>query len=504
KLLADITETALIAGAKTLQEFADASNDPFDGTKNRLGGGEGHMATLAYLKKELESVGDYYDIDISQKVDVDVVLVAEGSLTLDGKDQKVLPFQYSPSSPAAGVEGEVVVVKNYGCELTDFPAEVKGKIALIERNRKCDFGMKCTNAGKAGAKGAIMYNNEPGQLKQAVLGPWDKYDTEKTGKTPYVPAISVSQEQGVEIKEKIAAGGKVKAVIKTKGEMTKRSSHNVVATSKCGSRDSVVVLGGHTDSVKEGPGINDNGSGIIALLETAKALSKYNLKNAVRFGFWTAEETDLMGSDAYIGATPEAELKAIRAYLNFDMIASPNGVHGVYDADLDDFKPIERWPVPPGSAPIEKFFQDFFRKYHKETHGKDEKYHAGAELDANSDYEPFRELMTIPIGGLDSGRDKKKTEAEAKLFGGTAGVAYDKNYHGKGDNFANLDKKAFVVNAKAIAASVVEFGQSFKLLPKASARRDTDSRPAFVASLKRGKTAHVTRGSVGCGRQGWA
>lgn len=80
------------------------------------------------------------------------------------------------------------------------------------------------------------------------------------------------------------------------------------------------MLGAHTDSVAAGPGINDNGSGITALLEVAKALPKYEIKNAVTFAFWTAEEEGLLGSKHFVNNLPAAEAANIRGYLNFDMV----------------------------------------------------------------------------------------------------------------------------------------------------------------------------------------
>ena len=71
------------------------------------------------------------------------------------------------------------------------------------------------------------------------------------------------------------------------------------------------------------------------------------------------------------------------------------------------------------------------------------------EFSGRSDYGPFiAEGVNIPSGGLFTGAEGVKTEEQAKLFGGTAGVAYDVNYHAKGDTYENLNFKAFEINAK--------------------------------------------------------
>lgn len=103
--------------------------------------------------------------------------------------------------------------------------------------------------------------------------------------------------------------------------------YNVVAETKAGDHDNVVFAGAHTDSVEAGPGINDNGSGSIGILEVALALTKFSVNNAVRFGWWSGEEEGLLGATHYVEQLTEAEAAKIRVYLNFDMIASPNFVY---------------------------------------------------------------------------------------------------------------------------------------------------------------------------------
>jgi carboxypeptidase Q len=68
------------------------------------------------------------------------------------------------------------------------------------------------------------------------------------------------------------------------------TSHNLIAETRSGDHNNVITLGAHTDSVPEGPGINDNGSGVISILRVAEKIAMYSVKNAVRFCFWTAEE----------------------------------------------------------------------------------------------------------------------------------------------------------------------------------------------------------------------
>jgi aminopeptidase S len=101
-----------------------------------------------------------------------------------------------------------------------------------------------------------------------------------------------------------------------------------------GDPNNVLMSGSHLDSVTAGPGINDNGSGSSGLLEIAPTVSRLNFQPArhLRFGWWGAEELGLVGSTFYVDNLPAAERSKIKAYLNFDMIASPNPGYFVYDS----------------------------------------------------------------------------------------------------------------------------------------------------------------------------
>lgn len=227
----------------------------------------------------------------------------------------------------------------------------------------------------------------------------------------------------------------------------------MVAQTKGGDPNNVLVLTAHTDSVDAGPGINDNGSGSVGLLETALQLTQFSVQNAIRFVWVSAEEFGLLGSTYYVSQLSTEELGKIRLNLNFDMIASPNYVYAIYDGDGSAFGASG----PAGSAEAEKLFEDYFRDEAKLPT-------VPTEFDGRSDYGPFLDAG-IPTGGLFTGAEGVKTAEEQTLFGGEAGVAYDVNYHGAGDNVSNLNLEAFEENTKAIAHAVGTYGASFDSLP---------------------------------------
>ncbi len=156
----------------------------------------------------------------------------------------------------------------------------------------------------------------------------------------------------------------------------------------------------------------------------------------------SGEEQGEIGSYYYVDSLSAEELAKIRLYLNFDMIASPNYVYGIYDGDGSSFGTAG----PPGSGAAEYLFEDFF-KFEEGLN------FTSSEFDGRSDYGPFLEVG-VPSGGLFTGAEQIKTEEEAVLFGGEAGVPYDIYYHNALDNVKNLNVGAFLHNAKAIANSI--------------------------------------------------
>src|SRR5690606_28613493 len=158
--------------------------------------------------------------------------------------------------------------------------------------------------------------------------------------------------------------------------------------------------------------------------EVALQMAKLKPKNKLRFAFWGAEEFGLLGSEHYVASLSEEERAKIKLYLNFDMIGSPNYTFGIYDGDGDAFGTAG----PPGSDKIEEDFEKFFT-------GRRLPFTASA-FTGRSDYGPFIEAG-IPAGGLFTGAEERKTEEEAAIFGGTAGLPLDPCYHSACDTITN-------------------------------------------------------------------
>jgi aminopeptidase S len=207
------------------------------------------------------------------------------------------------------------------------------------------------------------------------------------------------------------------------------TSWNVIAETPDGDPNSVVMAGAHLDAVVAG--INDNGSGTAGVLETALqwAASGQTPTSKLRFAFWGAEEDGLIGSTYYVDNLPADQLAAIQAYVNFDMIGSPNPGYFVYDDN------------PAGTELRDLLTAEFAER------GVESEY---INVGGRSDHASFVDAG-IPTGGTFTGAEGIKSEAQAAKWGGTAGAPFDQCYHHACDTVDNIDATALDVNSDVIA-----------------------------------------------------
>ncbi|RXW24391.1 hypothetical protein EST38_g1495 [Candolleomyces aberdarensis] len=428
-----ISRSKLLAHAEQFFSFAQLSNG------NRAFGSKGHEATIQYIKRLLDRTG-YYDVEF--QTFTYPYAESRSQLTVDGKDLLTQAFTYSPGGD---VTAPIAIVSNVGCEASDYPT-LTGKIALIKRG-DCDFGLKVAYAGGAGASGAIIYTNVDTAPSGGTLGQPSRPEG------PYVPSAFIHKADGEAFISRINAGEEVVASIHATAISEDRSTSNVIATTKQGDRDNIIVAGAHSDSVPAGPGLNDDGSGSMGILEVALNLAKFKVKNAVRFIWWSAEEFGLVGSEYYVEHLSDEERQKIALYLNFDMIASPNAGFFVFDGDGN----ATDIPGPAGSEVIETLYRGYFDSHNIRT--------GSAVFGGSSDYQPFVDVG-IPSGGLMTGAGGLKTAEGAEWWGGEAGVAYDRCYHQLCDNLENLFVDAWERNSKAIAYSIATYAQGIEGIPR--------------------------------------
>ena len=431
-----VTEKRIRAHAAAFQAAARR------GGGSRAAGTVGYDGSARYVYEQLEKAG--YHVRFQRFPLGAYVERVERARVLEPvrRTLEVDAIDYSPSTRPGGLTAPLAVVPvdadgSHGCESEDFEGRAyRGAVALVRRG-ECTFADKAENASRAGAVAAIVYADSPTSVFNWAMSP-----EEAT-----IPAVATSRAVGEALTADARRGDAVVSI--TVRATTTASSQNVIAETG-GAGEHVVMLGGHLDSVDEGPGLNDNGSGCAALLELALQLRKLEPRAKVRFAFWGAEERGLVGSRFYTARLSPEEGKRIAVYLNFDMIGSPNFARFVYRGTRGVSPRAER-----GGRLVERLFLRHFRARGLPAERFD--------LGSRSDHASFRSLG-VPTGGLFTGSGEIKTAAQARLFGGTAGEPFDPCYHRPCDTLANVDFDVVEEMADAAAHAVATFASSPRLL----------------------------------------
>jgi len=214
-------------------------------------------------------------------------------------------------------------------------------------------------------------------------------------------------------------------------------TYNVIAETPGGNENLTIVVGSHLDGVKEGSGINDNGSGSCANLELAISTARNCSPNQkIVFAWWGAEELGLIGSEFYVRSLTPQQRSKIALNLNYDMLGSPN--FGIFTF-RGTTAPI---PIQRNSELIQKQFEEYFTQ-------NGIKYEL-IPFDYTSDYGSFLKY-SIPAGGLETGSGKLKTYDQMKKFGGISNVAFDVCYHASCDTIKNIHEDVLETNLHAAA-----------------------------------------------------
>ncbi len=449
-----VTVDGMDVHLQELQEIADAHGG------NRADGSPGFAASADYVAKALQDKG--FDVQITEFDRLETVAAGKPLVSVGGRTFGVDQASLLMQTPAGGLSGPVLKpTRSPGCAAADYPARVaKGGVAVVD-DTGCSVVAKHKAAAAKGAAALVVVSAggrngspkglfEPGYYEQLTI-----------------PVAVIGTDGGAALRR---ATGPARVVLD--GRTVKVTSRNVLAQTKTGSARDVVMVGAHLDSVPQGPGLNDNGSGVAAVLETALQLgAEPSVANAVRFAFWGAEEKRLAGSVDYVFGLSRDELNDIALYLNFDMIGSPNAGYFTYDGDQSgaatpDVDPDE---VPIGSAGIERTLAGYLNLAGKRP--------ADMPLVADSDYQPFL-TAGVPVGGATTGGPQQKTNVQARLWGGRPGAPFDPNHHSARDTAKALNRDALAIMGSAVAFTVGTYATSIDG-PNGVPVRDKRHRPAM-------------------------
>jgi hypothetical protein len=399
----------ILADLEALQAIADQHGGI------RAAGTPGYDASVEHVAGLLRDIGfevEEPEVAYTSFRELPGARLEVGDRVIEGSDE-LRALLYSASGD---VTGTVVELARSGCDASDFAGVLDGAIVLTTQGG-CFRRDQALNAMAAGAVALVVGypDRGPGEIYRPTLIDPAAID---------IPVVSVTGATVDLLRQERAA----RLVVET--ERAPSTTRNVIA--ELGSGPSVLMLGAHLDSVLDGPGINDNGSGVVALLEVARAMAAAGVPEGwtVRIGLWAAEELGSIGSRAYASGIGDE----VRAYLNLDMTGSVNGANLVY---------AETGAVP-GSEAITIAYEAWFAARGLDSHR--------ADLGGASDHFGFIEAG-IPTGGLFSGATETGGAANPSSGGG---AAMDPCYHLACDTVDNVDLERVARFADATSAVVLE------------------------------------------------
>jgi len=440
-LAARIQDAVTIEGVTrhldAFQRIADANGG------NRFTATPGHEKSASYVARVLRKAGynvsfDRFDVTLYEESAPSVLQRRAPSRTSFVNSIDFSTFNFSPSGRvSAAVTPVGVTLGSFdglgGCDRNAFSGFPSGDIALVQAG-PCTLTDQVVNAVNAGASAALVMITP--ELVDTSLGvPRATLGSSEVN----VPALAVSTRAG----SRLARPG-TRVHLEVDGNIAERTTRNVIAEQP-GRSDKVLMVGAHLDSVPDGPGINDNGSGSASILELAVELAGAKTREGIRFAFWSAEELGLVGSDHYVSELSDAERNRITAYLNFDMVASPNYLRLIYGDNLGNVE---------NPAAIKNLFLDYFADRDLPTDIID--------LSGRSDHGSF-ERVGIPVGGLFTGAEMVKKRADTRLFGGEPGRPADHCYHLVCDDIENINEESLDQMSDAIAYAVATLATSADL-----------------------------------------
>jgi len=482
KLLPCIQQSDLWAYMQKLQAIADANPGP-DGHASRNSGEPGYKASADYVAKVMTQAG--YDVHIqTYKFNyfayAGVPTLSEVSpiahdyaVTTDFNPGQSTGTANASLQPAGGIiiPPTPTSSSTSGCTAADFSGFTAGRIALIQRGG-CNFGVKAQNAQAAGASGVIIFNEgNPGRTGNLA---GSLVDAAGNPIIPTIPVVFTSFAIGDDLltqyNQAVANNTPLPAMSLTIKGIVKPNTddYNVIADSKGGDPNHVVVVDAHLDAIY-GAGMLDNASGSATILDIAQQMRNVNPTNKLRFIWFGGEELGILGSAAYINSLSSNDLSHIGYDLDADVTATPNYILGVLDpAGPDLFGRTVTQTFPNRVYKASTIARDYAIGYYNSI-GKNHELFSPVGTDAIS----FNQVG-IPASGLLTGQDCCKSQAEVDLFGGTTG-----NYEGNlgtsdggcvdnpflwCDNLSNNDPNVLTFVSKAFATMVVQMAFDTKVM----------------------------------------
>lgn len=478
-LLPCITQADLMNHLQAFQAIADANPGP-DGHPSRNSGEPGYKASVDYVAAKMAAAG--YNVAIqpytfvystfTSKPTFSELSPAAKDFVLDTDFTAGTAFGTAPDATVQAAGGIVIPPtatpsSASGCTAADFGGFTAGNAALIQRG-SCTFGTKALNAQAAGASAAIIFNEgNPGRTE--VFGGSLVDAAGNTVTTLKIPVIFVSFDLGSTFYSQVQAGTvtRVKAAVQGTFDPA-RLDYNVIAESKGGDKNHVVVVDAHLDAIF-GAGILDNASGSATILDIAEKMKNVTPRNKLRFIWFGGEELGLLGSNFYVNSLPSNELSHIGYDLDADVLGTPNPVLGIVDpAGVDLFNRGPGTVMPNKVYKASTVARDMGVQV-LDGQGLNHIFFSADGTDAFVFHQ-----AGIPASGVLTGQDCCKLPSDVARFGGQVG-----NFEGTlgsfdggcvdnpfrwCDNIANVDPANFELMSRVFGAMVVQMAFDTKVM----------------------------------------
>ncbi|MFC8501969.1 M28 family peptidase [Pedococcus sp. NPDC057267] len=418
-----VTTSGVWAHMERFQQIADA-HPGADGHPSRNSGEPGYKASVDYVADVMRAAG--YDVTLQQYTFHYFSWVGTPVLSLVSPSAHAFRVgtEFDPG-PVAGtataavqpVQGMVVPAtsaarSSSGCRAVDFAGFVRGRIALVQRGG-CTFDVKVANATAAGASAVVLFNEGTTDRSGVFAG--------VLSDQARVPVVFTSYAVGAGLVAQSRSGARSVVTVEVRTvDDPNRADWNVIADSRTGDPDNVLVVDAHLDAIY-GAGMLDNASGSAAILEIARQLRNTPTRNRLRFIWFGGEELGLLGSDHYVNSLAPAELAKVKYDLDADVLATPNYVAGVIDPQdgVGLFQRQPGTPMSPGIFGASAIARDHAIGYLESIR----KNHVLLSADGTDAF--MFQLAGIPASGLLTGQDCCKLASDVRLFGGHVG-----NYEG--------------------------------------------------------------------------
>jgi len=423
-LAEQVSADAIYAHLEELSSIATANRG------SRAVGTPGYDATVDYIAGVLRDKG--FAVSTPEFEWLNMENPGKPTLEIAGRRYPVTQASPLAGTPRGGVRGESLRPREpAGCAAADY-GDVRGALVIVD-DTECSVVAKQNAATAKGAVGLLVVSAggteglfEPGYYQKLTM-----------------PVAVIDRVADAALRRTTAP---VLLTLDARASVAK--SRNVLAQTTTGNTADVVVAGANLDSAPRSPGINDNGTGVAALLAIAEALgADPQIGNVVRFAFWGSERLGAAGK--YVSGLDAGQLDDIAAYLDADMLGSTNAGFFTYDGD-QSAKPND---APEGSGGIERTLAGYLNLAGVRP--------ADIPLDDTGDYSPFLKAG-VPVGGLTTGSTQLKSVVQAQLWGGRAGIAFDPQAGTPRDGMDNVDHRTLSITGPALAFAIGTYALSIE------------------------------------------